>query len=412
MLRAGDPRLRAAKFKVLALGYFRDVELVLRRGRQRGRVVLQVRVVERGTIVLNRIFLGSTGATPWWAGFDLAEGSVLGSGVGLGLAWVYAAESDVAGARAQGAGELRFDVAALTGGRIGVRGSVLHVVASEPYRTGGPVTDGDPSHFAAFSYSRSGGRLGLGMRATSLSRLYLDARVERVEAELPGAPTRRLPEGGSAPVVLSLKPGTSYVSTLSLTYERDTRSDPVLPAQGTRLALAGEFGSTWLGGSYNYGSARVRHERWWPLGSGGHVLSMHLSGALVLGDAPRFDLLYVGEINRLLTPRALGLVVSTTPSRDLLGTSTAEITHGEVAGVAELQYARQLFRRRRIVYGGDVFVGIGLWGLGSTQRLQVRDRPLLQALPVDLFVDAGLRLDTEIGIFELSIANGLGRVPL
>ena len=32
-------------------------------------------------------------------------------------------------------------------------------------------------------------------------------------------------------------------------------------------------------------------------------------------------------------------------------------------------------------------------------------------MPIDLTADLGLRLDTYIGIFTLSIANGLGRIP-
>jgi hypothetical protein len=62
------------------------------------------------------------------------------------------------------------------------------------------------------------------------------------------------------------------------------------------------------------------------------------------------------------------------------------------------------------VFGGDLFVGAGLWSLAERRRL--RDRPLADALSIDLLVDVGLRLDSEIGIFELSLANALGRMPL
>jgi len=54
VLRASDKRLRVARFKVLALGYFRDVTLAMNKGSQRGQVIIEVRVVERGTVVLNR----------------------------------------------------------------------------------------------------------------------------------------------------------------------------------------------------------------------------------------------------------------------------------------------------------------------------------------------------------------------
>jgi hypothetical protein len=31
-------------------------------------------------------------------------------------------------------------------------------------------------------------------------------------------------------------------------------------------------------------------------------------------------------------------------------------------------------------------------------------------LPVDLYIDAGVRVDTDLGIFELTVANALGRL--
>ena len=139
---------------------------------------------------------------------------------------------------------------------------------------------------------------------------------------------------------------------------------------------------------------------------------MHLTGGIILGDAPLFDRLHVGDLNRMVTPRALGLVMSTAPPLDVFGNSSDELTYGEVGGVAEVQYSYRLFRDRFKVYGGDLFVGAGVWALAERADLDVRDRPLSDALPVDLMLDIGLRLDTEIGIFELSLANALGRVPL
>ena len=43
--------------------------------------------------------------------------------------------------------------------------------------------------------------------------------------------------------------------------------------------------------------------------------------------------------------------------------------------------------------------------------LRVRDVSPGQAIPADLTADVGLRLDTYVGIFTLSIANALGRIP-
>ena len=54
---------------------------------------------------------------------------------------------------------------------------------------------------------------------------------------------------------------------------------------------------------------------------------------------------------------------------------------------------------------------VGLIMLTSRKELQVRDQDLSGSIPIDMTLDAGLRLDTRVGVFRLSIGNGLGRIP-
>jgi outer membrane protein assembly factor BamA len=317
------------------------------------------------------------------------------------------------GARPQRAFELRLGKPALAGTQFGAHLSLLYLQASEPYRVTGSPSRDDPTQFATFPYRRLGARGGLDWDLSPQARIAVDTRVEFIDATLPSNPTVTREDGTVAAVDLHLKPGQSRVISLALGYDHDTRNDPILTAQGDRLRLYGEVGSPLLGGDYEFGLLLAKYQRWWPLGKNqSHVISLHVTGGVVLGDAALFDRFYVGDLNRLISPRALGLVVSTTPSRDFLGTGTEGVRYGEVSGVLELQYAYRLFRSRKYVYGGDIFVGAGLWALAERNNLRVRDRSLYRALPVDLLFDVGLRLDTELGILELSLANGLGRVPL
>jgi hypothetical protein len=76
------------------------------------------------------------------------------------------------------------------------------------------------------------------------------------------------------------------------------------------------------------------------------------------------------------------------------------------------EYAVPLWRRGGFLYRGDAFAAFGVFGLGSIDDLRLRDTSVRQALPIDLTADLGLRMDTYIGIFTLSVANGLGRLPL
>jgi len=405
-LRAGDPRLRAARFKILALGYFREVDLRLRKGSSRGYVILSVRVVERGTVVLNRMFFGNTLITPWWAGLDLTERNFFGSGVAVGGGFVVAGEGNEDNAGAQKAFQLRLEDPSLLGGPIGAHVAFHYADASEPYRIGGDPSDGSADNFAAFDYKRVGGRAGATINTGALDRLTALIRFEAVRANLPDMPTRTLPDGRVVDVDLLLEDGESRVATAGLLFERDTRPDPILPFAGEHLLLLAEVGAGPIS-SYDFTSILGRYERWWRIAPR-HVLSGHLVAGAVLGDAPLFERLHVGDIDRMVSPRALGLVVSTTPPFDFFGTGSDEVSYGEIGGLVESQYAFRLFRSRKAVYGGDLFVGAGLWTLHATRDLGY-DAP---DFPVDLLIDAGLRLDTEVGIFELSLANALGRVPL
>jgi len=83
IVHSSDRRLRDTRFKVLALGYFRDVTLAMRKGSARGQVILEIHVVERGTFVLNRLWFGTNSYSPYWFGTDVGERNLLGMGVSI-----------------------------------------------------------------------------------------------------------------------------------------------------------------------------------------------------------------------------------------------------------------------------------------------------------------------------------------
>ncbi len=409
LMRAGDPRLTRARFKLLALGYFRDVTLKLGKGSARGRVVLTVTVVERGTIALNRLWFGTSVLAPWWLGVDLTERNFFGTGLSLGGGVVYAGHGAVIGARDQWAGELRLGGSAIAGTRWGAFGALTGQHGAEPYRIGGPPDSTRADDFRAFSYRRLGARVGA--RRDVLPTIHLDGelRIEAIDAALPTAPTRTLPDGQAVAIDLGLRQGASRVVSLRFGLERDTRSDPVLPRDGSRLQVAAELGATLLGGSYDFTSLLARYERWWPVAAR-HAVGVRAAGGVILGQAPRFDRIHVADVDRLLTPRVLGMTVATSAAPDLLGTDNADIVYGDLGGNLLVEYSYRWFRRSKAVYGGDLFIAAGIWGLADSDELRVRDRSLTAALPIDAVFDAGLRLDTELGVFEFTLANALGRV--
>ncbi len=409
-LRVSDPRLARARWKLLALGYFREVDLALRRGTRHGQVIVAVVVAERGTVALNRLWFGTSAVAPWWLGADVGDRNFLGSGLALGGGAAYASAGAIVGARPQWAGELRMSAPALGGTRWGAHGAISGQHGSEPYRVSGPPGSGDADDLRAFGYRRLGVRGGPAYTLSSLSSVVADLRVEAIDAAVPIAPTRRLPDGRVTAIDLGLRRGDSRVVSVGLGYTRDNRPDPALPHQGTRVEVVGELGTSLLGGSYDFAVLLGRYDRFWPL-THKSALGLRLAGGTVIGDAPRFDRIHIGDVDRMLAPRVMGMTTALTAPLDLLGTDNADTVYGEVGGSVTVEYVYQWWRRPHRIYGGDLFVAAGVWTLATTDELRLRDRGAFAALPVDLMLDVGLRIDTEIGVFEFALANALGRVP-
>jgi outer membrane protein assembly factor BamA len=413
VIAADDPRLDASRFRVLGLGFFEDVRLALRKGTVRGHVVLVVEVVERGTIILNEIFLGSSEATPFWAGLDLGENNFLGHGVSVSGAFVAAARADVPGAVAQEGFRLRLWDPDVRGFRVGLGGELLLSHGSEFFRALGPDDASTPADFVALEYRRVGGGMAGGFDLGTIAHVRIAHRAEWIDATLPAVRARTLPDGGLAAIPFDIRPGTSILSAFDVSVEFDTRSDPVLPEHGFRLALDGQLSTALWGSDYEYGKLSLAYDHYGRMPFGHHVLAVRLLGGVIVGDAPFFEQFFIGDLNRLLAPRALGLNFSTQPSRSLLGLDAIrEQRYDPIAGRAALEYIIPLWRSHRLVYAGEFFAMGGVFALTSFDQLRARDRSLGDALPFDLTFDVGVRLDTTIGIFTLSVANLIGRIPL
>jgi len=402
-LDASDSRVEAARYRLLSLGYFLDVHLSVARGSKRGSVVLVVNVEERGTLVINELFPATSEATLFWGGADLSEMNFLGRGINLGGGFVVSTKPLVPEAHAGLGLRLHVGVPPL-GGPDGVGLSVtgLYNDGSEFYRTSGPDGDADPGRFIATRVQRVGGVLTAGKMFPHNLHVTVAFREEQLSATLP-PPTlqQTLPDGTSVPIDYMVQDGSSRVGTVAASLDYDTRSDPVLPRSGMRLALSGEVGTSLLGSSYSYvktvfnGSLYLKMPR-------GHALGFHLFGGAIEGDAPYFDRFFIGDLDLLLPRRALGINFSTQSASSFLGTSIAAQRYDNYAGRLLVEYAVPVWRHRGWVYGGDAFVAFGVLGMAS-------DEDMLTSPPICLTGDLGLRLDTYVGVFTVSIANVLSR---
>ena len=117
VLDVDDPEVELTRFRLLGTGFFRDVQFSLRKGSERGLVVLVVEVAERNTIVVNDVSMGLSAEADnqgnarhlsAYGGLDVAETNLGGTGITLGAA--------AAVAEGQGALRVRFLDPAFLGG--------------------------------------------------------------------------------------------------------------------------------------------------------------------------------------------------------------------------------------------------------------------------------------------------------
>jgi outer membrane protein assembly factor BamA len=405
---ASDPRVEAARFRLIALGHFVDAHLSVQKGKQRGGVVLLVEVEERGALVINELYPSTSSATAFWGGADVSDTNFLGRGINLGAGFVASTKPIVMNSE-KGLG-LRLHVAIPE--RQGPAGLALAATAlyndgSEFYRVAGSDEDPDPGRFVAANTRRAGGVVGASRTLTRALRVGLDLRGESVDGRLPPLRMRTFPDGTTAAIDFEVKDGDSRVATAALTLDYDTRSDPVLPRSGARVVGTVEGAPPPLS-SYGYAKALVQASFYSRMPRG-HALGVHLLGGAIVGDAPYFDRFFIGDLNLLLPRRALGMNFSTLPSRDLLGTSIAGHRYDDYAARLLVEYAIPVWRRKGVVYGGDFFAAVGLLGMASDGDLSPPGGLTWSKLPIDLTGDVGLRLDTYVGIFTISIANALSR---
>jgi outer membrane protein assembly factor BamA len=411
-----DLRVSTAELRLYSLGYFLRVGLRIRKAdglaaadRTAGSpVVLVVEVEEKGTVLLNALYLGTSESTLFWGGLDVSETNFLGRGITLGGGFVRSTTPTVPEAVAGQALSLRASGPPRRDGLL-LGGSFLYSRGSEFFQAFGADDEVDPTKWRALTARRLGGTLSVGGELSRAARFSTEGRFETVRADLPAIRTRDL--GGEArPIDFQIHAGQSRLASLTAALDFDTRSDPVLPARGRRISVSVEAAVPVLGSHYSYAKGIAQASFYFP-SFRGHVIALHGFTGAILGQAPFFNRFFVGDLNALLPPRALGLNFATLPSRNFLDNSISGKRYDDYAARALIEYAVPLWRGRRFAYRGDAFAAFGAFGLASLDDLRARDTSRSRAVPIDLTADLGLRLDTYIGIFILSVANALGRVP-
>jgi len=417
VLDVDDPELELTRFRLLGTGFFRDVQLSLRRGTRRGRVILVVDVVERNTIVVDDVWLGiaadvdpSGSAKPLGAygGAKVTETNLAGTGIALGGAFAVADQQLGLRVRLADPQFLRTNWIA--------EGELLYNSARDFFGNRDVLvydpTQPENEDYAVAQYKRFGGHVGGGHDLGVSSQIFLDYRLERIDASFPLAASDHRGEDVE-PIDFMLVRGTSILSTLGATFVNDTRDEPFLPTRGHRLVAGLDVGLSPLGSDYPYTKLTLRASQWLSL-PWGHVLALEGFAGSIFGNAPLFERFYVGDLSDLLPDRALDLAFDRRPAPNFLSTDIVEIRYGTYAAKLDAEYRVPLYRGARSVYGVDFFGSFGVYALANEQDIvnHASGYTGLATWPVDLTFNAGLRIDTQAGGFVFGISNLVGLIPV
>jgi len=380
--------------------------------------VLVIDVVERNTIVLNDVRMGisadadSNGnARPLtaYAGLDVAETNLLGTGITLGSA--------VALAQDEYALRVRFLDPAFLGSSWMTSGTLLYndardyfgIIDIEKVDPGGMSS----SSSAVVNYKRFGGSVGVGRDLSVATQFWLNYRLESIDADYPleASQTRGF---RTEPINFDIVRGRSVLSTLRATLDYDTRDHPFLPTRGWKASIGAEVGLLPAASDYEYQRIDVDASHWWRLPWHDHVLRLELFAGAISGNAPFFEQYYVGDLSDFLPSRMLGVSFDRRPARNFLGTDIVEIRYGKYAFKFSGEYRIPLFRGHRSIYGIDLFASAGIYGLAGDRDITSPPTGYSgwSRIPVDLTGNLGFRMDTSAGGFVFAFSNALGFVPL
>ena len=413
-----DPEVELSRYRLLGTGFFRDVQFSLRKGSQRGLVVLVVEVQERNTIVINDISMGlaadeySNGRVrrlSGYAGLDVAETNLAGTGITLGGAMAVADN--------QLALRVRFLDPAFLGSNWMVGGSLLYNDARDFFGNAGalwanPCTD-ESYDSAVVCYTRFGGSLGVGRDLSVSTQLWLHYRLESLNAVYPYEASH-LRGFEVEPIDFDIIRGKSVLSTLRGTLQIDTRDHPFLPTRGAFATVTTEVGLLPTGRDYDYTRIDVQASRWFRLPWQSHVLRLSAFAGAIAGDAPFFEQYYVGDFSDFLPDRVLGVSFDHRSPKNFLGTQIAEVRYGKYALDVGAEYRVPLYRGRHTVFGIDLFGSGGLYSVASDRDFTHPPEAYsgFARFPVDVTFNVGFRMDTSAGGFVFAFSNVLGFLPV
>jgi outer membrane protein assembly factor BamA len=424
---ADDQRLAQAKYRLLASGLFHDVQLSLGKGTIRGRAILNVTVHERNTIVVQDVVLGFSEISKFYGSLDVAERSFLGTSVKLSAAAVFSQDGQWGyrlrlhddhfldspfGVHVEGL----FADARDFFGKDNVCVEASNEAIANKHQCSGSTETGaryqKSVEYAVLAYRRAGLRLGTGYAFLKDNYFTLDYRAEVIAADVPKA-GYHYSFGEYRPIEFGhLLWGHSFLSSLIIGLTRDTRDSITLTSEGARTALAIELSSELIGSDYDFAKFTLMHNMYFKVAKT-HTLGLGLFGGLIMGDSPFFNQFFVGDFSAFIPSRVLEMNFSHLQPNLLGKTIIREMRYEDIAAAANLEYVLPFYRGHGAVYGVNGFVSFGVFFLASKEHLKYDPKGYsgYQLVPIDITADIGIKVDTRVGLFIISLANLLRLIP-
>jgi hypothetical protein len=447
-----DPEIEALRYRLLGTGWYEKVELSLKRGKRPGWAVLVIQVEERSTLVFQELAFGlgwsvkgidpskgpsgAPGRRPEpYLGLSIADTNFLGTGKTLG--------GEVLLSLDQQGIALSYNDPVVRSSNWGFRTRATFVNGQEYFggdenvqvstRCPTPAEESTRnleecqrnSRAAVVDYWRAGLSLGTARDVGSYTRLTLDWRGDFVNVPSWGMPQAAQEQRGTSvlgrhAIDFAIEPGNSFVSTVSIGFTYDKRDSAILPSRGTLASFLGDLASPLIGSDYQFVRLQT-HVNHWFLMPWQHTIRVGLFAGAVFGNAPFFYKFFVTDLTDLMPSRILGLNLDHRPAPNLFGvlqcgrafaancgTAIAQMRQEELAARVDVEYVWPLVRgRRKFLKGADAYFLVGLYALADPHdfQLAVPGYSGIARLPIDLTADAGVRLDTQIGVFQIGLAK-------
>ena len=395
-----DEEVVLSRLYLMNLGYFNSVDIRLKKGSKRGNVMVIISLKERGNVVIDHMYLGFNRAADWFGGMGVADTNFLGRGMYLGGAVVSSAhqqgyrlgffDPEVFGSNKQLGLTLMFNNGReISYDEVDIENANNQSSTLENTKT---VREKERLEYRRAGITFTGGRkLGL------FYRFLVDYRFEGIDAryfwgEIPEENTElptELQKGykwGSTPSTFR-----SYLSSISFSFEKDTRDNHFLAVSGLHWIINVELGTQLLGSDYEYSKYVMDYNYYLP-GIKDHSLRLRFTGGLIQDKdvCPFFNKFFRGDYaffhpGKYSLPRAMDLNFSEISS---------EIRYDRFVISMGLDYNIPIWYRGNILYRGFAYFALDLTHTGSIDD---------KFVPPPSF-DLGLKLDTMVGVFTLSVS--------